>query len=117
MSANNAVTVLRSPSGSESGAAGTDESAEGPPAFSAAPHAPQNLKRGGLSLPHPGQMLRRSDPQLPQNLVSDGLSYSQLGQSIVVRLFRQGTSLPNIKHARLGIPGSRRGARGQLPRP
>jgi hypothetical protein len=62
-------------------------------------------------------MLRRSDPQLPQNLVGDGLSYSQLGQSIVARLFRQGTSLPNIKHARLGIPGSRRGARGQLPRP
>src|SRR5271167_54088 len=85
MSANNAVTVLRSPSGSASAAADTGEGAEGPPVFSAAPHAPQNLKRGELSLPHLGQRLRRSDPQLPQNLVWDGLSYSQLGQSILPR--------------------------------
>src|SRR5882762_8347583 len=90
MSANSAVTVLRSPSDDALAAAGTDESAAGPPAFSATPHAPQNLKRGGLSLPHPGQMLRRGDPQLPQNLVWDGLSYSQLGQSIVARSLRQG---------------------------
>jgi hypothetical protein len=97
--------------------AGADENADGPPALSAAPHVAQNLKRGGLSLPHPGQMLGKSDPQLPQNLVWDGLSYSQLGQSILARSFRQGTPLPNINHdwlgiphPRLGIPGSRRGA-------
>src|SRR5690242_14098825 len=91
MSANSALTVLRSPSGSAAGAAGVREGADG--LFSAAPQALQNLKRRGLSLPHSEQVLPRGVPQLPQNLVWDGLSYSQLGQSILARPFSQGTAL------------------------
>src|SRR6202162_4644814 len=109
MSANSAVTVLRSPSGSASAAVLAGKSAAGLSAFSAAPHAPQNLKRGGLSLPQLGQSWRRSDPQLPQNLASAGLSYAQLGQSISARLFPKAP-----RYLISGKPGWGYGARGAM---
>src|SRR6266852_6141828 len=95
ISANSAVTVLRSPSGS---APAPDSSlkifcASGDPRGRAGsgdrrgfrrgvPHSPQNLNCGGFSAPQFGQTASSGAPQLPQNLVVSGFSEVQLGQRI-----------------------------------
>ena len=84
MSANRAVTVLRSPSialpAGGSGVIRTVEpacpatggrfAAPAPdPAPSGAAHSPQNLNAGGLSNPQRAHRLMSAAPQLPQNFI------------------------------------------------
>src|SRR5580692_1745092 len=92
MSANSAVTVLRSPSSfSGSGASLTRTvgvsnffaaAAAGPP--SAAPHSPQKRLPAGLSAPHFGQRFASGAPQSPQNFLPAGFSALQLEQRMPV---------------------------------
>src|SRR5215472_3712195 len=81
MSANSAVTVLRSPSNdapsSESlNVGGLDVSSRcaGGPDGSAVVHCPQNLKPGGFSKLHFGQTSTRAVVHCPQNLIPAGFS-------------------------------------------
>src|ERR1700675_553363 len=90
MSANSAVTVLRSPSSfSGSGASLTRTvgvsnffaaAAAGPP--SAVPHSPQKRLPAGLSALHFGQRFASGAPQSPQNFLPGGFSALQLEQRI-----------------------------------
>jgi len=91
MSANSAVTVLRSPSrfsAAEGSATRIGESfdffagaaAAGAP--SAVPHSPQKRLPAGLSAPHFGQRFASAAPQSPQNFLPAGFSVLQFGQRI-----------------------------------
>src|SRR5215469_12025718 len=81
MSANRAVTVLRSPSRFSATALSITridesfgflgEAADGP---SDAPHSPQKRLPAGLSEPHFGQRLASGAPQSPQNFLPTGFS-------------------------------------------
>src|SRR5260370_4694429 len=96
ISANSAVTVLRSPSAtSESsgcscatltldvGSAVGDEAAEEPaPSVSAAPHLPQKLEVGGFSALHFAQGLVSAVPHWAQKLLTDGLFVPHFEQRI-----------------------------------
>jgi hypothetical protein len=46
------------------------------------PQSPQNLNRGGFSVPHFRHRFLNEEPQLPQNFAASGFSESQLGQRI-----------------------------------
>src|SRR5260370_18816969 len=100
ISANSAVTVLRSPSGI-SPAAGSATTlirapAPGPgggawlagsaplPTANGAPHSPQNFFVSGFSVPHLEQELPSCAPQSPQNFFPSGLSEPQFAQRICV---------------------------------
>jgi hypothetical protein len=82
MSANSAVTVLRSPSSealstdSRTVMGGVDVSSRGAggPDVSAVVHCPQNLKPGGFSELHFGQTSARAVVHCPQNLIPAGFS-------------------------------------------
>jgi hypothetical protein len=89
ISANSAVTVLRSPSGTswvstdarsakwltlEGVGPAAFRADEAEPAWRGEPHSPQNLNRGGFSEPHLTHRFSSGVPQLPQNLVPSGLS-------------------------------------------
>src|SRR5579863_6200914 len=91
ISANSAVTVLRSPSrfsGAVVSATRIGESfdffagaaAAGAP--SAVPHSPQKRLSAGLSLPHFGQRFASAAPQSPQNFLPAGFSVLQFEQRI-----------------------------------
>src|SRR6266446_7052153 len=88
ISANSAVTVLRSPSSptprSTSSlfgvAEGAGAAAAGGGALSGAPQSPQNLCPCGFSALHFGQRFLSSAPQLPQNFLLAGFSEPQLAQ-------------------------------------
>src|SRR5712691_8829169 len=96
MSANSAVTVLRSPSAGSAPAPDSSRKifcASADPRGRAGsgdrrgfrrgvPHSPQNLNCGGFSAPQFGQTALSGSPQLPQNLVVSGFSELQLGQRI-----------------------------------
>jgi hypothetical protein len=93
MSANTAVTVLRSPSNdalsSESlimmgGLEVSSRSAWGPD-DSAVVHCPQNLKPGGFSKLHFGQTSARAVVHWPQNLIPAGFSNPHFEQRTEVR--------------------------------
>src|SRR5262249_22887885 len=99
MSANNAVTVLRSPSGTSCGAptrvAAVSASAVGrcrcrsPAAASpprAAPQAPQNFSPGSFGAPHTGHGAPSAAPHSAQKRRSARLSWLQDGQCIAVCL-------------------------------
>jgi len=95
MSANSAVTVLRSPSISSvawtallnrRGAwlcAGRDRGADAP---IAAPHSPHNLSPGWTPAPHFGQHTTRGLPQFVQNLPPSRLSLPHFEQRMLTRL-------------------------------
>src|SRR5215472_9815807 len=96
MSANNAVTVLRSPSTvvgalacsvavaiSGPGREGAGDCAVGLCANSAAPQSPQKGLPGGLSAPHWVQRLASGAPQSPQNFLPTGFSLRQFEQRIL----------------------------------
>src|SRR5437763_340923 len=95
MSANNAVTVFRSPSmssevrgdslSSSELAAGKTVAALAAVAASAVPQSPQNRFAGGLSAPHLGQQLASGAPQSPQNFLPAGLSLPHFEQRIFPR--------------------------------
>src|SRR5271170_4008275 len=93
MSANSAVTVLRSPltvvefssfagvtriSEAEIVALGDRGGKAGASATSEVPQSPQNRLAVGLSAPHLGQRLASGPPQSPQNLFPSGFSDLQL---------------------------------------
>src|SRR5215469_10808479 len=91
ISANKAVTVLRSPSlcpeaGSDSlrsieliaGEAGAIAAG----ATSAAPQSPQNLSAGSLAVPHLGQARTNFEPHAPQKRLPSRLSTPHLEQRI-----------------------------------
>src|SRR5713101_1714504 len=91
MSANSAVTVLRSPSRfSGSGVSATrigesfdflaDDAAAVAP--STVPHSPQKRLPAELSAPHFGQRFASAAPQSPQNFLPDGFSVLQFEQRI-----------------------------------
>src|ERR1700758_812531 len=90
MSANSAVTVLRSPSITDETSvweAATRKSGgvsrRDPgmlPAENAAPQSPQNFAPGRLAKPHLGQRRVKAAPHSIQNLVVSGFSELQLGQ-------------------------------------
>src|SRR5215472_12234962 len=91
MSANSAVTVLRSPSGTSLGSAATrmlddpglDAPAPGEPwADSEAPQLPQNLNEGLFSEPHCGHLAESASPHPPQNLFPAGFSVAHFEQRI-----------------------------------
>src|SRR5258708_289270 len=94
MSANSAVTVLRSPSvASVSGCAastrivGAIDVADEPvrssaSAPSAAPQSPQNLDAGAFSAPHFGQLTASPLPHWEQNFLPARFSVSHLEQRI-----------------------------------
>src|ERR1700732_3707649 len=95
ISANSAVTVLRSPSGGSPagcsgatrilGADGCDD--EGAPAAATAvpsrlPQSPQNFFSGGFSAPHCPHRFVNGAPQSPQNRLAVGFSAPHFAQSI-----------------------------------
>jgi hypothetical protein len=90
MSANKAVTVLRSPSnacGSGGSAATRTSDFVAEPLLDAdevgsseVPHCPQNLNAAGLSNPHFEHLLPSGAAQLPQNFIPCGFSVPQLEQ-------------------------------------
>src|SRR5215831_7146431 len=92
MSANRAVTVLRSPSGAVLSACsaptpthpGTTRAADDTTfETSRVPHFLQKLASEGFSVPQFAHHPTNEPPQLTQNLASWGLSRLQLGQRIV----------------------------------
>src|SRR5215472_1722778 len=101
MSANNALTVLRSPStisvgdiaslnwGPVGGALGRTRRADG---LVAAPHSPQNFSSGSLEAPHFEQVMVSGAPQFEQNLRPSRLSLSHFEQRIL-RMHRLGAQL------------------------
>src|SRR3984893_1914547 len=96
MSANKAVTVLRSPSigveasgcsgvtrTSEANACGDEIAPAVPAAFvSGAPHLPQKSDVGGFSALHFAQCLASADPHFAQKLLVEGLFVPHLEQRI-----------------------------------
>jgi hypothetical protein len=91
MSANSAVTVLRSPSGTSLGSAATRTLDDSGPSASAlgeawasseAPQLPQNLNEGLFSAPHCGHLAESADPHPPQNLFPAGFSVAHFEQRI-----------------------------------
>src|SRR5713101_9009045 len=86
MSANSAVTVLRSPSGTAGAVCSAEivisgvineDACDGALAFmavSAVPQSPQKRLLGGFSTPHFGQQFVNGAPQSPQNFLPAGLS-------------------------------------------
>src|SRR5262249_12039617 len=50
---------------------------------SGVPHSPQNLKRGGVSAPQPGQRRWRAVPHSPQNFTPSGFSNPQLAHRML----------------------------------
>jgi hypothetical protein len=97
MSANSAVTVLRSPSSAPASAEvcsdatctpeaspGADEVTAGAPALfvSRAPHLPQNSDVGGFSALHCAQCFASAFPHFAQKLFVEGLFVPQLEQRI-----------------------------------
>src|SRR5271166_6280270 len=107
MSANSAVTVLRSPpdasAASCSNRTRTDGSTTGAADFvpamapratvSAPPHSPQNLNSGEFSNPHRGHLFRSAAPQPPQNFIPPGLSVPQLEHRIAIEFISYSLSL------------------------
>src|SRR5439155_12077399 len=88
MSANNAVTVLRSPS-SSSGLAisrtvinDLDRWGTGAPGTSSVVHCPQNLNPGGFSKRQFGQTNASAVVHCPQNFIPSGLSKPHWEQRI-----------------------------------
>ena len=90
MSANSAVTVLRSPSISSGAAASITRIPESfdlaPEALSrtssTVPHSPQKRLLGGLSALHFGQRFASGAPQSPQNFLLGGFSAPHFEQRI-----------------------------------
>src|SRR5216683_6125910 len=95
MSANKAVTVLRSPSAivevsvcsAVTGMSGAFQENAGDCALaflaeSAAPQSPQNRFTGGLSAPHLGQRFANCAPQSPQNFLPARFSLPHFEQRI-----------------------------------
>src|SRR6516164_3778361 len=91
MSANSAVTVLRSPSTVSAAGAAVTRIGESHDLFAeataadgsrAVPHSPQNRLPAGLSARHFGQRLASGAPQSPQNFLLDGFSTPHLEQRI-----------------------------------
>src|SRR5215471_3096951 len=95
ISANNAVTVLRSPSAmavplvcpaftrmSDAIEEDVSDSAVTFSARSIVPQSPQKRLPGGFSPPHFGQRLVNGAPQSPQNFLSAGLSLPHFEQRI-----------------------------------
>src|SRR5216684_447607 len=92
MSANSAVTVLRSPSSASGAASEFTRIAErsssarvddaGEAIARAAPHSRQNLKGAVFSTPHLGHLTAKGPPHSPQNLVLDGFSDPHLAHRI-----------------------------------
>src|SRR5216684_5851138 len=92
MSANNAVTVLRSPSSASgaasrftriaerSGSALIVDAAVATP--SVVPHSPQNLKGAVFSAPHLGHLTAKGSPHSPQNFRPLGFSDPHFEQRI-----------------------------------
>src|SRR5579872_6921257 len=108
MSANSAVTVLRSASRLSSPDASAtriaasleilgETAAIGTP--SAAPHSPQKRFPAGLSASHFGQRFGSGAPQSPQNFLPDGLSVLQFGQRIALT---EKENPPLVYHRRHG---------------
>src|SRR5215469_6501657 len=90
ISANSAVTVLRSPSravgSSVSGALGRfDDSGFAQPEPSDVIHCPQNLNPGGFSKPHLGHVSASGVVHWPQNFIPPGLSKPHFEQRILTR--------------------------------
>jgi hypothetical protein len=106
ISANSAVTVLRSPPGTsaDAGCSGAMRIGGGGfdgPVFGAVvpgadvsdiPHSPQNLNWGGFSNPHAAHRFFIGAAQLPQNFIPAGLSVPQLEHRIVMTLPRPAKS-------------------------
>src|SRR5208337_5080574 len=93
ISANSAVTVLRSPSRfSEAGAPAVriaesfDLDAGAAASPRAVPHSPQKRLPAGLSAPHFGQRFATAAPQSPQNFLPAGFSVLQFVQRIAIIL-------------------------------
>jgi len=94
MSANRAVTFLRSPSARGEAVcsaeiATSDAFEEGAGAYavafracSAVPQSPQKRLSGGFSAPHLGHRFSSAAPQSPQNFLPSGVSLPHLGQRI-----------------------------------
>src|SRR5580765_3331420 len=106
ISANRAVTVLRSPPGNSAEAGCSGAMRIGGGAFDGSglegvapgagvsdmPHSPQNLNWGGFSNPHAAHRFFIGAAQLPQNFMPAGLSVPQFEQSIVMTLAREAKS-------------------------
>jgi len=119
MSANRAVTVLRSPPAASAAACSsptrTDCSATDAGGFalevapraavSAAPHSPQNLNSGGLSSPQRGHLRRSAAPQLPQNFIPAGLSVVQAAHRIGIEFIPLRYHLRDIASVRNFMKG------------
>src|ERR1700730_14268696 len=88
MSANSPVTVLRSPSRASASAAAsptrTDGTAFCSDAESGAVHCPQNLKPGGFSKRHLGQISASGLVHCPQNFILSGFSNPHLPQRMIL---------------------------------
>src|SRR5271156_1416145 len=91
ISANSAVTVLRSPSRFSGAGVSATRIGEGfdclaeaaaVGAASAVPHSPQKHLSAGLSAPHFGQRFASAAPQSPQNFLPAGFSVLQFEQRI-----------------------------------
>jgi hypothetical protein len=87
MSANRAVTVLRSPSTASASAAASPIRTDGTvfcsDAESGAVHCPQNLKPGGFSKRHLGQISASGLVHCPQNFIPSGFSDPHLLQRMI----------------------------------
>ena len=123
MSANSAVTVLRSPCGRSSlrgdglstkrmpgcaPACGTADARSGfcPwPALSRAPHCAQNFAWGGLAAPQAGQARLKAAPHSIQNRAGSGFSVPQLEQEII--------PAPECRQDRFIFVNQRRSAQGR----
>jgi len=86
ISANNAVTVLRSPSTASASAAASPIRTDGTifcsNAESGEVHCPQNLKPGGFSKRHLGQTSASGAVHCPQNFIPPGFSNPHFEQRI-----------------------------------
>src|SRR5215472_11047536 len=122
MSANSAVTVLRSPSGIAWASASPVTVSVGAPApalgirvadaaprsgDNEVPQSPQNFLSSGFSAPHLGQGLASCAPQSPQNLFPEGLSerhllqrisYAPSSSSNALASFKSAVSKPSVNH-------------------
>src|SRR6516162_4414811 len=106
MSANNAVTVLRSPSAFSGADDSATRIAESPDSFAgaalasgsnAAPQSSQNFAEGELSAPHFAQRLESRVPHSAQNFLPLVLSVPHLEQRILIaQLVEQGLRLFQI---------------------
>src|SRR5262249_40794673 len=108
MSANSAVTVLRSPSGTSLGSAATrmldaprlDAPALGEPwAESEPPNLPKNLNEGFFPTPLGGHWAKSPPPQPPQNLFPTGFSTPHFEQRISASPLCDPRSVRMLDHA------------------